>query len=46
MASFYTAPVEFPCPNKIDRFVHNEGDRKIEFLILSLRYYNLELKEF
>ncbi len=28
----------FPCPNKIDRFVHNDGDRKTKFLSLSLRY--------
>jgi len=29
----------FPHPSKIDRFVHNDGDRKTEFLSLSLRYY-------
>jgi len=25
-----TALLEFPCPNKIDRFVHNDRDRKTE----------------
>jgi len=34
------ASVKFPCPNKIDRFVHNDGDRKTEVLSLSLRYYD------
>ncbi len=33
----YTAWAEFPRPNKIDRFVHNDGDRKSELLSLSLR---------
>jgi len=33
----YTAWVNFPSPNKIDRFVHNDGDRKCELLSLSLR---------
>jgi len=27
-----------PRPNKIDRYVHNDGDRKTKFLGLSLRY--------
>jgi len=31
--------VKFPCPNKIDRFVHNDGDRESKLLSLSLRYY-------
>ncbi len=26
--SVYTASVEFTQPNKIDRFIHNDGDRK------------------
>jgi len=30
--------VEFPRSDKIDRFVHNDGDRKTEFLSLSLQY--------
>jgi hypothetical protein len=34
----YTASVEFPQPNKKDRFVHNDRDRKTELLSLSLRY--------
>jgi len=29
--------VEFPRPNKIDRFVHNDGGRKTELLSLSLQ---------
>jgi len=33
----YTSWVEFPRPNKIDRFVHNDRDRKSELLSLSLR---------
>jgi len=28
----------FPRPNKIDHFVHNDGDRKTKFLSLSLPY--------
>jgi len=35
---FNTAWVKFPCPNKIDRFVHNDGDIKSKLLSLSLRY--------
>ncbi len=27
----YTALVEFPCPSKIDHFIHIDGDRKTEF---------------
>jgi len=27
LASVYTASVEFPQPNKIDRFVHNDGQK-------------------
>jgi len=27
---FYTELVEFPQPIRIDRFVHNDGDRKTE----------------
>jgi len=38
LASVYTASVEFPCPNKIHSFIHNDGDRKMELLSLSLRY--------
>jgi len=38
LASVYTASVEFPRPSKIERFVHNEEDRKTELLSLSLRY--------
>ncbi len=38
--SLNTAWVEFPRPNKIDSFVHNDGDRKSELLSLSLRYPN------
>ncbi len=34
----YTASVELPCPNRINRFVHTDGDRKTELLNLSLRY--------
>jgi len=30
--------VEFPRPNKIDRFVHKDGDREIKLLSLSLQY--------
>jgi len=30
--------VEFPHPNKIDHFVHNDGDRESKLLSLSLRY--------
>jgi len=35
---FNTALVKFPHPVKIDRFVHNDGDRKTELLSLSLQY--------
>jgi len=35
----YTAWVKFPCPNKIDHFIHNDRDRKSELLSLSLRYF-------
>jgi len=35
----YTTWVEFPCPNKIDCFVHNDGDRTSKLLSLSLRYF-------
>jgi hypothetical protein len=28
--ALYTALVEFPCPNKIDCFVHTDRDRDIE----------------
>jgi len=31
--------VEFPCPNMIDRFVHNDGDRENKLLSLSLQYF-------
>jgi len=34
----YTAWVEFPCPNKVDHYIHNYGDRKSEWLSLSLLY--------
>jgi hypothetical protein len=34
---YYTASVKFPRPDKIDRFVHNDGDRKPYFLSLSLQ---------
>jgi len=33
----YTAWVEFTRPNKIDCFIHNDGDRKSKLLSLSLR---------
>jgi len=33
-----TALVKFPRTDKIDRFVHNDRDRKTELLNLSLRY--------
>ncbi len=33
-----TATFEFPRPNKIDRFIHKNGDRKTELLSLSLCY--------
>jgi len=35
----YTAWVEFPRPNKIECFVHNDGDRTSKLLSLSLRYF-------
>ncbi len=38
LESVYTVLVEFPCPNKIDCFVHNDGDRKSKLLSLSLLY--------
>ncbi len=41
--SLNTAWVEFPRPNKIDRFVHTDSDRKTEFLSLSLQYNYLSL---
>jgi len=34
----YTALVKFPCPNKIDHFVHNDRGRKTKLLSLSLLY--------
>jgi len=33
--------VKFPRPSKIDRFVHNDGDRESKLLSLSLWYYVL-----
>ncbi len=43
LASFYTGLVEFPCPDKIDHFVYNDGDRKSKLLSLSLQIviYNI-----
>ncbi len=35
--------VKFPCPNKINRFIHNDGDRKT-VLSLSLRYYKCHIR--
>jgi len=38
---FNTAWVKIPWPNKIDRFVHNDRDRKRE--LLSLSFFNRQI---
>ncbi len=44
--SVYTALVEFPRPNKIDCFVHNDGDRETELLSLSIPALSNVIKTF
>ncbi len=39
----YIASVEFPCPNNINRFVHNDGNRKTESLSQSEKKTDLTL---
>jgi len=36
---FKHSVVEFPWPDKIERLVHNDGDREAKLLSLSLRDY-------